>query len=686
MSEVTSTTGSTGSGGGNSIRITGLNSGLDVDALVKKMLSADQIRVDRAKQQQQLITWKQEAYNEIISNIKELQEKYLNVLNTETYLLSSNNYNNMTATSSNTTVVSAKASAAAAAGTYKISVSQLAQASSITGNTLNSQVQITDKNASFNAADWQGKSISFNVGDTEYKITLDTDNFSNLNDVVSNINKKIGLDPNLNGKISASFINIDNGSSDLSTGDYIKFNALTSTSVKIVNDTGSGYTTDVSNLNSLFDKNIVNISSNTKLNDLTDLGTELNGNIVMNLKYNGNEVSVNLDNSSTGKNGSATVGDLITAIKNATGGAVTGKFDDMTGKFTLETTATGSTSSIQITETGSNGNTNTDLLTALRLPAVGSSEALSQGKDALVSITQPGSSTATTLTESSNDFTVNGVTYSITGVTAADSPVSVSVTKDTSKMHDLVSDFLDEYNKIIQEIETKLSEKKDYDYSPLTDAQKEDMSDTEIANWEKKAKQGVLRNDNNLQSLLTSLRSAFTSPVLDSSGNSVSSVYFGSIGDNALGIDTSNDYKKGSQIVIEDDDQFTKMITEHADEIAKLFTATSTSTDSSEKFKQSGIFERISNIITDNVGVIGSTFNNGTLTKYANVQEDYSITGGAGTGSLPDQIYQKQILIDKLTDLMEDHETKYYNQFSALETALQNLSAQQSFIYSYFSG
>lgn len=681
MSEVTSTTGSTGSGGGNSIRITGLNSGLDVDALVEKMLKADQIKVDRVKQQQQLITWKQEAYNEIISDIKELQEKYLNVLNTETYLLSSNNYNNMTATSSNATVVGAKASATAAAGTYQISVNQLAQASSITGNTLNSQAQITDKNTSFNSADWQGKSISFNVGETEYKITLDTDNFSNLNDVVSNINKKIGLDPNLNGKISASFINIDNGSSDLSTGDYIKFNALTSTSVKIVNDTGSGYTTDVSNLNSLFDKNIVNISSNIALTSLDSAGSTLNTSLTLNLSYDGKNTSISLDNT----NGSATVGDLITAIKNATGGAVTGKFDDMTGKFTLQTTATGSTSSLQIAETGSNGNTNTDLLTALRLPAVGSSEALSQGKDALVSITQPGSSTAITLTESSNNFTVNGVTYSITGVTAADSPVSVSVTKDTSKMHDLVSDFLDEYNKIIQEIETKLSEKKDYDYSPLTDAQKEDMSDTEIANWEKKAKQGVLRNDNNLQSLLTSLRSAFTSPVLDSSGNSVSSVYFGSIGDNALGIDTSNDYKKGSQIVIEDDDQFTKMITEHADEIAKLFTATSTSTDSSEKFKQSGIFERISNIVTDNVGVIGSTFNSGTLTKYANVQEDYSITGNAGTGSLPDQIYQKQIFIDKLTDLMEDHETKYYNQFSALETALQNLSAQQSFIYSYFS-
>jgi flagellar hook-associated protein 2 len=85
------------------------------------------------------------------------------------------------------------------------------------------------------------------------------------------------------------------------------------------------------------------------------------------------------------------------------------------------------------------------------------------------------------------------------------------------------------------------------------------------------------------------------------------------------------------------------------------------------------------------VGVIGSSYNTATLTKYANVQDDYSVTGGSGSGTLPDQIYQKQLLIDKLTDLMDDHEEKYYKQFSALETALESLSAQQSIISSYFS-
>ncbi|WP_039655919.1 flagellar filament capping protein FliD [Clostridium tyrobutyricum] len=672
--------GTTGAGGGNVLRITGLNTGLDIDAMVKKMLTADQTKVDNAKQQQQLIQWKQEAYQSIIKDVKDLQSAYFDVTNSSNYLLSSGNYNNMTATSSDATLASAKASTTAVPGTYKIQVNKLAQSATITGGTISSQVQVTSKNpeSSFNSSDWQGKDISFDIGGSKYTITLDDTTFSDLNDVVSNINKKIGLDSNLNGKVSASFISINNGDSDVSTGDYIKFNSLTSTNIKIVNDTtedsnGEIHKTSVSKLSSLYNKSIINTSLNTKL---TDLGTGLDENIVLNLKYNGTSKSINLNNT----NGTATVSDLVAAIKNATGGAVTGKFDDMTGKFILQTTATGSISNLSIEGESDNGTSGTNLLNSLNMSVTSA-----QGSDAVVNITQPGSSTSTTLTESSNNFTVNGVSYSITGTTTADSPVNISVTQDTSKVHDLITNFIDKYNNLVGEIQDKLSEKKDYDYSPLTDSQKSSMSDTDITNWENKAKEGILSNDDNLEQLLNDLTSAFTTPVVDSSGKSVSTLYFGSIGSNSIGIDTSNDYSQGGKLSITDDQKFTDALTNHADDIMKLFTTTSDSTDPAAKFNQSGIFQRINDIVNSNVGIIGTTLNSGTLTKYANLQDDYSVSGGSGTGTLPDQIYTQQLLINTLTDRMNDDQTKYYNQFTQLETAMEQLNAQQSTLSMYLS-
>jgi flagellar hook-associated protein 2 len=647
--------GTTGAGGGNMLRITGLNTGLDVDAMVKKMLTADQTKIDQAKQQQQLIQWRQEAYQSIIKDVKDLQSAYFDVTNNANYLLSSGSYNNMTASSSDATAVSAKAAPTASAGTYKISVDQIAKSAAVSGNFISSQVKVAS------AADWSGKTIAFNMNGTDQSITLDS--VSSAQDLVSDINNQINQNSELNGKVSASYVK------DADGNEYVKLTPVGTNAVKLESDGG------ISDLSTLVGENLNSASSSTKL---TDLNSSLTGTINLSLNYNGTSVTVTLDNSS----GSATLSDLSTAVKNATGGAVTGKFDDMTGKFTLQTASTGSTSSLKI---ANDSTTTAGLLDALGMGTMTVDDLSAQGSDAVVNITQPGSSTSTTLTESSNNFTVNGVSYNITGTTTADSPVNISVTQDTSKVHDLITNFIDKYNNLVGEIQDKLSEKKDYDYSPLTDSQKSSMSDTDITNWENKAKGGILSNDDNLEQLLNDLTSAFTTPVVDSSGKSVSTLYFGSIGSNSIGIDTSNDYSQGGKLSITDDQKFTDALTNHADDIMKLFTTTSTSTDSAEKFNQSGIFQRINDIVNSNVGIIGTTLNSGTLMKYANLQDDYSVSGGGGTGTLPDQIYQQQLLITTLTDRMNDDQTKYYNQFTQLETAMEQLNAQQSTLSMYLS-
>jgi flagellar hook-associated protein 2 len=117
----------------------------------------------------------------------------------------------------------------------------------------------------------------------------------------------------------------------------------------------------------------------------------------------------------------------------------------------------------------------------------------------------------------------------------------------------------------------------------------------------------------------------------------------------------------------------------------KLFTNVSNSTNQTTQFNQSGIFQRISTVLQNNVGIVGTTLNNGTLTKFANVQDDYSTAGGSGSGTLPDQIYTKQLLINTLTAQMSSDQTKYYNQFTQLETAMNQINAQQSTISSMAS-
>ncbi|MBV4437200.1 flagellar filament capping protein FliD [Clostridium tyrobutyricum] len=568
--------GTTGAGGGNMLRITGLNTGLDIDAMVKKMLTADQTKVDNAKQQQQLIQWRQEAYQSIISDVKDLQSAYFDITNSSNYLLSSNSYNNMTATSSDAATVSAKATTTAISGNYQILVKQLAASAEIDSS---SKIQYKDK-----------------------------------------------TDPS-----------------------------------KTIDATGS-----------------------TKLSDLDSSLTT--SDIKLNLTYNGSVETIKLQNT----NGTATIQDLADAIKSQTNGSVTARFNELTGQFSIQTANTGDEYKLEINNDGSSAS----LLTALNLKT----PTTIQGQNAIVGIKEPGSNDFIKTEQKSNTFNINGMTYNLYQTTPntdidtsnttnikGDDPVSISVTQDTSKVHDLISNFLDKYNKLIDEIQGKLTEKKDYDYQPLTATQESSMSDTDITNWNNKAKQGILRSDDNLQKMLADLTNAFVSPVKDSNGNNVSTFYFGSIGSNSIGIDTSNEVKDAGKVTITDDAKFTQALQNNADEIMKLFTTTSDSSDDSTKFSQSGIFQRINQIITNNVGSIGSTYNTAILTNYANIQDDYSISGGSGTGTLPDQIYQKQLLINQLTDKMSTNQTKYYNQFTALETAMEKLNAQQSTLSMYLS-
>ncbi|NLU07155.1 MAG: flagellar filament capping protein FliD, partial [Clostridiales bacterium] len=240
------------------------------------------------------------------------------------------------------------------------------------------------------------------------------------------------------------------------------------------------------------------------------------------------------------------------------------------------------------------------------------------------------------------------------------------------------------YNTVVDNIETKLTEKKDSDYSPLTDSQKSEMTTSQITAWETKAKVGILRNDDNLEKMLSDLRTAFTTAV-SNAGYSL-----GTYGSNSIGIDTSYDIDTPAHIDISDASKLKTAITSNPDQVLKLFTNVSTTKaptasdgttkydSSTQEYQEDGIFTRIKSILEKNVGYTNVTLNTATLTSFANKQYDYSSTGTGGKGTLPDQLYEQELKVKDVTSEMSTMQEKYYNQFSQLETVMTELNAQQS--------
>lgn len=631
--------------GGNRLRITGMASGLDVDATVKKMIAAEQAKVDKAQQDEQIVKWRQEMYQDIIKDVKDLQSSFLDTASADKNILSASNYSGFEVNGGTSSVASITAGAGAQAGIYKVSVAagNLASKASVAGTNI-----VKNTSDTYNAGNWNALQIGFDVnGGPLPPITVTTG--ATISDTVNNINTQINSNGILKGKVQAVVS---------SSGDSIQFQALSDSSIKI----NSTNTTINGELNELKGR-VINPSISTTLGDLglTDATDSFD------ITFNGTTKKISVK-------GTDKLSDVINNISTATSGAVTASFSQLTGKFTIQSASTGSSQSISIAKGTGTGNA---------LAALGIANGTSgTGKDATVTITPPGGA-AITVTKSTNNFTIDGISYNLTG--EGDSTVTVASTA-TDKVYDKIKSFIDKYNTIVDKIQTKLLEKqgRNSTYKPLTDAQKESMTDSQIASWETKAKVGLLRNDEKLQNMLSSLKSAFTT------GVSGVGLTMGKYGSGSIGLDTSIDYSKPAHIDITDPSKLKAAISTNGEQILKMFTNVSTYTDTDTdtekkiKYNENGIFTRIKNIFEDNVGFANTTLNTAILTKYANKQDDFSMTGSSGTNTLPNQIYQKELLITKLKQKLSDKQEAYYLKFSKLETAMNTLNSQQSYISQQF--
>ena len=154
-------------------RITGLASGLDVDALVKTMTSADTTRVDKAKQDKQITQWKQDMYRDIIGDLNTFKSTYFDVLSTDSNMLSTTNYSSFDISSSDisNSILSLTASGTnVIEGTYAITVSQVANSASIAGIQLASGTDYDTKLSDLGISSSGTLNFTYNDGTSHGKV------------------------------------------------------------------------------------------------------------------------------------------------------------------------------------------------------------------------------------------------------------------------------------------------------------------------------------------------------------------------------------------------------------------------------------------------------------------------------------------------------------------------------------
>ncbi|WP_102344873.1 flagellar filament capping protein FliD [Bacillus sp. Marseille-P3661] len=250
----------------------------------------------------------------------------------------------------------------------------------------------------------------------------------------------------------------------------------------------------------------------------------------------------------------------------------------------------------------------------------------------------------------SNTFTINDFTFTLKE-NIGTTPVTVTSKNDTDKVFESIKSFVELYNETIAKISEKLKEEKHRDYLPLTDEQKESLSEKEIEKWENLAKSGSIRNDPILRSVLNQMRIDFYSTVGNNTGE------YSQLSN--IGITTSNNYLDGGKLVI-NEDKLKKAIETDPESVFNLFGA------DGDTYNEKGISRRLRDTLTSTIERITSTAGNEMRTN-----SQFAI--GRELTEIEDRI-------NNFDRILKQKEDRYWKQYTAMERAMQQSNEQMNYL------
>lgn len=259
-------------------------------------------------------------------------------------------------------------------------------------------------------------------------------------------------------------------------------------------------------------------------------------------------------------------------------------------------------------------------------------------------------------TSSSNVFNINGITIKALAETTEE--LTISTDTDTQGLYDKIKDFLSEYNSIINELTSLYNADSAKGYEPLTDDEKDEMSDSEIEKWETKIKDALLRNDSTIGGVMN----AMTSAMMQSYTVNGKTYSLSSFGIHTMGY--LNSAKNENYAYHIDGDEDDSITSGNTDKLLDMITNNPEDVEEFMKQLTSGLYTALDNKMkSTNLSSAYTIYNDKQMTR------EYS--------SYTTQIKAWETKI-------EDLETRYYKQFSNMETQLAKMQSSTSSLTSLF--
>lgn len=362
------------------------------------------------------------------------------------------------------------------------------------------------------------------------------------------------------------------------------------------------------------------------------------------MNINGKEIKVGSD---------ATISDLMTAV-NKSGAGVTMSYSKLEGSFTLTANDKGSGGDVDVSGA---------LADALKI-SDSTRASHTSGTNAIITVD------GVQVEHNDNTYEIDGIKMDFSEVDPTlGEEISVNVDKSYDDIKQTIKDFVKDYNQMIDDINeyTQTARPKDKNknyYEPLTDEEKEDMSEDEIKKWEEAAKKGLLYHDTTVSSVMSRIRTAMYSAVELEDGKKFGLYNMGIKTVGYLDEGGSEGAKYGKLKI--DEDALDKAFEEHADDIVKLFTDA-----------DNGVMAKVNKAIES--ATKDSATSRGTLVRKAGL--------ATGTSTKDNMIYKEMERINKRIEQLQDRYDKkeeyWWTVFTNLEKMQSQFNSQQSYIQQF---
>ncbi len=658
------------------MRITGLATGMDIDAIVETTMQAYRTKIDTAQQNKEILEIKQKLYRDVIEDSREFYNKYFDVSKTDSLLLSGN-WSTTSFTSSDESVVSVKGSVDAVAGNYTITGNSATAAQAVVDGDIN---EITINGKKFTISGSNGKSKAENLNkelkeaginvqvkysdfagseagnksgfifestttgkNSSFTLGGDITTIGTANDGKNATATKITGLTIADIKNNGGKINIDGEEIDLELTDKMTDEDITKAlnsklsktehkmSAEIDKDgnitfasSKVGAESDLPNI-SIGDK----VGTETKGTDATVATLKVEKSDIQDGKVSINGTMIDLSKAKDGQ-----VEEYINTILTEEGKNITAKVSE-DGSITFTANKAGDQS--------------------IEMKKISGSAAVSEGTDANI-IIKDSKGGVYTHTGSSNKVTLDGVTFDFKGEIPKDG-IKITGENNVEDIKDDLVTFINDYNTLIEKLNTMTSTKNDRSYKPLTEAQKKEMTEEEIKLWNAKVEAGQLYKDSDINRITNSLKESMRS-------------FMDGANLEKFGIKPVADYQgsKNGTFTI-DETKLTEALQNNPEEVRKLFV------DGSDDGKQKGILNQLKDTLYKETVTTSSL-----LIKKAGIE---------GSATMSNNELTKEI--EKYTRTMKDLESSFatreqalYSQWATVETMMNQLNSQQSSLASMF--